>query len=53
MRPLEVSQLRDHDGSPEGPQVIGDARDRLLVGEADAVGGDLPGHPGEGLGPHG
>ena len=53
MRPLEVSQLRDHHGCPERTQVISDACDRLLVGEADAVGGDLPGHAGQGLGAHG
>lgn len=50
---LEFREFRDHRRRPEGAQVIGDARDRLLIGEADAVGGDLPGHPGEGLDAHG
>lgn len=53
MRPLKVSQLRDHHRRPKRPQVVGDARDRLLVGESSTVGRNLVGHPGEGLGAHG
>lgn len=50
---LELRELGDHRRRPEGAKVVGNPLGRLLVGEAGAVGRDLPGHPGEGLDAHG
>jgi len=53
MGTVELRELGDHRRGPKGAQVVGHARDRLLIGEPDAIGGDLTGHPGQGLDAHG
>ena len=50
---VELRKLADHRRSPKGAQMVGDARSCLLIGETDTVGGDLTGHPGQGLDAHG
>jgi len=45
-------ELSDHHRRPERAEMLSDASERLLVSEPDAIRGDLPGHPGEGLDAH-
>ncbi len=53
MGTIELRKLADHRRGPKGTQMVGDARSCLLIGETDTVGGDLTGHPGQGLDAHG
>ncbi len=53
MSTVELRELGDHDRSPEGAQMTGDASNRLFIGEPNAVGSDLTGHPGQSLDEHG
>jgi hypothetical protein len=53
MGTVELRELGDHRRGPKGAQVVRHASNRLLIGEPDAIGSDLTGHPGQGLDTHG